>query len=159
MSETKEKKINNSWSDPTDNDIVEHLIIKKGVPIGEDGEVTVVEEYIESKRYNRQEYINSFREDVGILNILKKVNAGLINPATIACSFDTNKPINDITGIPTDVGDALNLVDRAYKLYAQLPADLKAGLDFNTFCKTFDQAKFDAYIASQQPNEEEGGAK
>lgn len=158
MSETKEKKINRSWSDPTDDDIVEHLIVKKGVPIGEDGEVSVVEDYIETKRYNRQEYINSFREDVGILNILKKVNAGLINPATLACSFDTKAPINDITDIPTDVGDALNLVDRAHKMYASMPAELKAGMDFNTFCQTFDQAKFDAYLKSKQPKEE-GGAK
>ena len=158
MSETKEKIIKNSWSDPTDDDIVEHLIIKKGVPIGEDGEVSVVEDYIETKRYNRQEYINSFREDVGILNILKKVNAGLINPATLACSFDTKAPINDITDIPTDVGDALSLVDRAHKLYASIPADLKAGMDFNTFCQTFDQAKFDAYLKSKQ-SQEEGDAK
>ena len=158
MSETKEKIIKNSWSDPTDDDIVEHLIIKKGVPIGEDGEVSVVEDYIETKRYNRQEYINSFREDVGILNILKKVNAGLINPATLACSFDTKAPINDITDIPTDVGDALSLVDRAHKLYASMPADLKAGMDFNTFCQTFDQAKFDAYLKSKQ-SQEEGDAK
>lgn len=149
MSDKKEKKLN-AWSDPTDDDIVEHLIIKKGVPIGEDGEVTVVDDYIESKRYNRQEFINSFRDEVGILNILKKVNAGLINPATIACSFDTGAPINDITNIPTDVGDALNLVDQAHKLYAQLPADLKAGLDFNTFCATFDQAKFNAYVNSKK---------
>ena len=156
MSDKNEKKLK-AWSDPTDDDIVEHLIIKKGVPIGEDGEVTVVDDYIESKRYNRQEYINSFRDEVGILNILKKVNAGLINPATIACSFDTKAPINDITNIPTDVGDALNLVDQAHKLYAQLPADLKAGLDFNTFCATFDQAKFNAYIQSQKPKE--GDAK
>ena len=152
VKKTKENKI--SWSDPTDNDIVEHLIVKKGVPIGDEGEVSVVEEYIETKRYNRQDYINSFRDDVGILNILKKVNAGLLNPATIACSFDTNAPINDITNVPTDVGDALNLVDEAHKLYATLPAALRAGLDFNTFCKTFDQAKFDAYMASQKPKEE-----
>lgn len=152
------KKIKNSWSDPTDNDIVEHLIVKKGVPIGDEGEVSVVEDYIETKRYNRQEYINSFRDDVGILNILKKVNAGLLNPATIACSFDTKAPINDITNVPTDVGDALNLVDEAHKLYATLPAALRAGLDFNTFCKTFDQAKFDAFMASQKLKEE-GEAK
>ena len=150
MSETKENKKLNSWSDPTDDDIVEHLIVKKGVPIGDDGEVTVVDDYIESKRYNRQEYINSFRDEVGILNILKKVNAGLINPATIACSFDLKAPINDVSQIPTDVGDALNLVDQAHKLYATLPAELRAGLDFNTFCATFDQAKFDAYIKSKQ---------
>lgn len=151
------KKTKASWSDETDNDIVEHLIIKKGVPIGEDGEVSVVEDYIETKRYNRQEYINSFRDDVGILNILKKVNAGLLNPATVACSFDTKAPINDISNIPTDVGDALNLVDQAHKLYAKLPAELRAGLDFNTFCQTFDQAKFDAYIKAQTKTE--GDAK
>lgn len=158
VKKTEEKKL--FWSDPTDNDIVEHLIVKKGVPIGEDGEVSVVEDYIETKRYNRQEYINSFRDDVGILNILKKVNAGLLNPATIACSFDTKAPINDISNIPTDVGDALNLVDQAHKLYAKLPADLRAGLDFNTFCQTFDQAKFDAYMKAQQEKQKkEGEAK
>lgn len=149
------KKSKASWSDETDNEIVEHLIVKKGVPIGEDGEVSVVEDYIETKRYNRQEYINSFRDDVGILNILKKVNAGLLNPATIACSFDTKAPINDISNIPTDVGDAINLVDQAHKLYAKLPVELRAGLDFNTFCQTFDQAKFDAYIKAQQKTEGE----
>ena len=143
-------KVINSWSDPTDDDIVEQLIVKKGVPIGDDGEVSIVEEVIESKRYNRQDYINSFREDVGILNILKKVNAGLINPATLACSFDTGKPIADYSDIPTDVGDALILVEEAHKLYAQLPNELKAGLDFNTFCQTFDQNKFNAYIESQK---------
>lgn len=145
---TDKKKLN--WSDPTDDDIVEHLIVKKGVPIGEDGEVSVVEDYIESKRYNRQEFINSFRDEVGILNILKKVNAGLINPATLACSFDTNKPIDDYSKIPTDIGDALDLVDRAHKLYATLPEDLRAGLDFNTFCRTFDQAKFDSYVKAKK---------
>lgn len=153
MSETKQqtvKKPDLSWRDSTDNDIVEHLIVKKGVPIGEDGEVTIQEEYIETKRYNRQEYINSFRDDVGVLNMLKKCNAGLLNPATLACSFDKNLPINDISDVPTDVGDALQLVDDARKLYASLPAALKAGMDFNTFCATFDQKKFDAYIAAEK---------
>lgn len=156
MSVGKKKDLKIDWSDHIDDDIVEHLIVKKGVPIGDDGkEVTVVEDYIESKRYNRQEYINSFRGDVGVINILKKVNAGLLNPATIACSFDVNKPINDFSQIPTDVGDAFDLVEQAHKLYAKLDPALKAGLDFNTFCKTFDQAKFDAFIKSKQTVHEE----
>lgn len=158
MSEVKEnKKLKNSWSDPTDDDIVEQLIIKKAVPIGEDGEVTVVEDVIESKRYNRQEFINSFRDDVGVINILKKVNAGLLNPATLACSFDTDLPIRDVSDIPTDISDAMNLVDQAHKLYAILPAELKAGMDFNTFCQSFDQKKFDAYIASVKQKQEASG--
>ena len=118
-----EQKKSNSWSDPTDDDIVEQLIVKKAVPIGDDGEVSVVEEVIEAKRYNRQEFINSFRDDVGILNILKKVNAGLINPATLAISANSGQPIVDISDIPSDIGDALALVDDAHKLYASLPFD------------------------------------
>lgn len=154
MSEQKQvvKKID--VSDHRDDMIVETLIVKKGVPVGEDGTVTIQEEVIEAKKYNRQEFINSFRDDVGVLNILKKVNAGLLNPATLAASFDLKAPINDISDIPTDIGDALNLVDEAHKLYAKLPADLKAGMDFNTFCNSFDQAKFDAYIASKKKVEE-----
>lgn len=149
MREVKKPKIIDT-SDHTDDDIVEHLIIKKGVPIGDDGEVSVVEEYVETRRYNRQAFINSFREEVGIVNLLKKVNAGLLNPGVLAASFDmTGKKILDISEVPTDVGDAMALVDQAHVLYASLPADLKAGMDFNTFCKTFDQKKFDAYIKSK----------
>lgn len=146
---SEQKKIDNSWSDPTDDDIVEQLIVKKAVPIGDDGEVSVVEEVIESKRFNRQDFINSFRDDVGILNILKKVNAGLINPATLALSANSGQPIIDISDIPTDIGDALALVDDAHKLYATLPDDLKKGMDFNTFCQTFNQKAFDEYINSK----------
>lgn len=154
MSEQKQVVKKTDLSDHRDDFIVETMIIKKGVPIGDDGSVSIVEEVIEAKKYNRQEYINSFRDEVGVLNILKKVNAGLINPATVAASFDLKAPINDVCDIPTDVGDALALVDEAHKLYAKLPADLKAGMDFNTFVKSFDQAKFDAYIASQKKVEE-----
>lgn len=155
MSEVKKPKIIDT-SDHTDDDIVEHLIIKKAVPIGDDGEVSIVEEYVETRRYNRQAFINSFREEVGIVNLLKKVNAGLLNPGVLAASFDlTGKKILDISEVPTDVGDAMNLVDQAHVLYASLPADLKAGMDFNTFCKTFDQKKFDAYIQSKMPKPKE----
>ena len=150
-----EQKKSNSWSDPTDDDIVEQLIVKKAVPIGDDGEVSVVEEVIEAKRYNRQEFINSFRDDVGILNILKKVNAGLINPATLAISANSGQPIVDISDIPSDIGDALALVDDAHKLYASLPDDLKKGMDFNTFCQTFNQKAFDDYIKSKTQVQEE----
>lgn len=150
----KEKIIDTS--DHTDDDIVEHLIVKKGVPIGDDGEVTVIEEYVETRRYNRQKYINSFRDDVGIVNMLKKVNAGLLNPGVLAASFSQDENlINDISAVPSDVGDAMSLVDNARAVYASLPADLTKGMDFNTFCKNFDQKAFNAYIESKKPKTEE----
>ena len=151
----EEKKIIDT-SDHTDDYIIEHLIVKKGVPVGDDGEVSVVEEFVETRRYNRQKYINSFREDVGIVNMLKKVNAGLLNPGVLAASFSKDEEkIVDISGVPSDVGDAMALVDNARAVYSSLPPDLTKGLDFNTFCKTFDQAKFNAYLESKKPKPEE----
>lgn len=157
MSEVKKTKIQIvDTSDHTDDDIVEHLIVKKGVPIGDEGEVTIVEEYVETKRYNRQKYINSFRDEVGIVNLLKKVNAGLLNPGVLAANFDMEgKKVIDISQVPTDVGDAVAMVDQAHILFASLPAELKAGMDFNTFCKTFDQAKYNAYVESLKKKKEE----
>lgn len=155
MSEVKKPKIVDT-SDHTDDYVVEHLIVKKGVPIGDDGEVSVVEEYIESRKYNRQEFINSFRDEVGIINLLKKCNAGLLNPGVLAANFDPDESkVIDISNVPDDIGDALAMVDNAHKLYATLPDDLKAGMDFNTFCRTFDQDKFNAYIESKKPKESE----
>ena len=156
MSEAN-KKLNEiiDTSDHTDDDIVEHLIIKKGVPIGDDGEVTVVEDYVESRRYNRQKYINSFRDDVGIINMLKKVNAGLLNPGVLAANFSGDPGnVSDFSDVPTDVGDAMLLVDNARAVYASLPADLTKGMDFNTFCKNFNQEAFNAYLESKKPKEE-----
>lgn len=155
MSVVKKPKIIDT-SDHTDDDIVEHLIIKKAVPIGDEGEVSVVEDYVETRRYNRQKFINSFRDEVGIVNLLKKVNAGLLNPGVLAANFDmTGQKILDISDVPTDVGDAMALVDQAHVLYASLPGDLKAGMDFNTFCKTFDQKRFNDYIQSKIPKNKE----
>lgn len=158
MSEVKKTKKEAiiDTSDHTDDDIVEHLIIKKGVPIGDDGDVTVVDEYVETRRYNRQKFINSFRDDVGIVNMLKKVNAGLLNPGVLAANFTSDEEkIVDISGVPSDVGDAMALVDNARAVYSSLPADLTKGMDFNTFCKQFDQKAFNAYIESKKTTEVE----
>lgn len=152
MSESKtNKKTNiNDWSDHTDDDIVEHLIINKAVPIGDDGEVSVKEEYIESRRYNRQAYINSFRNDVGILNIIKKVEQGLVNPVTLQARAEQGA---DVSNMPNDIGDALKVVDDAHKTYASLPEELKGKMDYETFCKEFTQTMFDAYIQSKVKKE------
>lgn len=153
MSELKtDKKIEKvDWSDHTDDDIVEHLIINKAVPIGDDGEVSVQEEYIESKRYNRQAYINSFRNDVGILNILKKVEQGLINPLILQARAEQ---CLDISNMPNDPGDAMKMVDDARKTFAKLPEDLRGKMDYETFCKEFTQTMFDAYIESKTKKSE-----
>lgn len=160
MSEIKKNKTEFKavdTSDHRDDYIVEHLIIKKGVPIGEDNEeVSVVEEYIETKKYKRQEYINSFRDEVGIVNMLKKVNAGLLNPGVLAANFDLHDENNviDISNVPEDIGDAMSMVDNAHKLYSSLPIELTKNMSFNDFCQKFDQKAFDRYIESKTTKEE-----
>lgn len=158
MSEIKKNKTNQvvDTSDHRDDYIVEHLIVKKGVPIGEDGEVSVVEDYIETKKYKRQDFINSFRDEVGIVNMLKKVNAGLMNPGVLAANFDLNDENNviDISNVPEDIGDAMSMVDNAHKLYASLPVELTKNMTFNEFCQKFDQKAFNSYIESQTKKEE-----
>ena len=77
----------------------------------------------------------------------------MLNPAVLAANFDINaQPIN-FADLPDDVGDAMSMVDQAHKLYASLPAALTKGMDFDTFCRTFDQKAFNEYIESVKPKE------
>lgn len=150
MSELKTSK---TWIDP-DKDIVEHLIIQKAVPINDEGEVSVQEEYVESRRYDRQEYINSFRGDVGILNIVAKVG---LEGARVQCAWKGSDELVDVSNMPSNIDDAYNTVRDAHKLYASLPDSLKGKMTYEEFIKEFDQKKFDEYIASQTLKKEEGG--
>lgn len=143
------------WIDP-DKDIVEHLIINKAVLLGDDGEVSVREDYIESRRYDRQAYINSFRGDVGILNILAKVG---LEGARVQCGWQGSTEIVDISEMPDNIDKAYNIVRDAHALYASLPEALKGKMSYEEFINEFDQKAFDAYIESQTSKKEEGETK
>lgn len=171
MKEEKIVKINNDViqlkpSDPTDDYIVEYMRINKAVPIGDDGEVTVKEEYVQTRKYNRQEYIDSFRNDVGILNILKKVQyqgnsvldavakINAVDPSLINRTPKQTEDV-DISNLPNDIGDAYSVVEKAHVIFESLPEELKGKMNFDTFVQSFDQKAFDEYIAKKAAKEED----
>lgn len=102
-----------------------------------------------------QDYINQFAEDVGILNVLKKVvktgDVGLINQC--------EPGYFDLTNMPEDFLEARKMYDAAMSAYDKLPDDLKNGLSAEQFANlTSDnlQKSLDDYIAKvTQPVKEE----
>lgn len=94
-------------------DIVEYTVIDKVKKTGEgDTDFVVVPTVVETARYNRTDYINSFRDDVGILNILKKVQ--LSGDATLLNQrIAQGEGLVDISNMPDNFTDAMNVLDKA----------------------------------------------
>lgn len=143
----------------TEEDIVE-LTIVKTYKQNEEGKISVVEEQIETARYNRQDFIQSFESETGIQNILKKIGEGVISQDKFA---------GDRMGVPagetdfTPLADCENfadivvLADKARAVYDKLDPDLKNGMSFEKFCESFSNKDLDAYVQKKtRSNNEEG---
>lgn len=121
-----------------------------------------VEKVREKSRTNRQEYIQSFADDVGIKNILRKLalsgDTSLLNQIErqpLPCEDGNKEMVQDITILQEENG-AANLGDISQQLYRALPPELVKGRSFANFCDTITQAEIDAYIASTQNVPEKG---
>lgn len=119
-------------------------------------EFEVQEVAVETERVNRQDYINSFREDVGIANILKKValsgDATLLNQVSrnpLPLDADGKEIVQDITPLQDGYEAVGDMGDNMLKTYAALPDDLKAGRTLEQFLTSVSQAEIDAYVAKQ----------
>lgn len=135
MSEVK-KKLNNPFcgrndgltfegSDLTEEKLAicrEAEIVKK---TGEgDEDFTVEKKLVIDKLVNRQEYIGQFADEVGILNVLKRVANGADFETEVNQVNNTHGYI-DMTKMPTDYIDAINKQAYAQKLYNSLPDEIK----------------------------------
>ena len=100
----------------------------------------VEEVVVEKERVNRDDYINSFREDVGIANILKKValsgDVSLLNQVKRVpqplCD-DGKEAIVDITPLQEGEEKVAAMGDNMRKTYSALPEQLKAGRTLEQF--------------------------
>lgn len=106
-----------------EKDIVEYQVKSKAVDVGDD-DVVVVDDLVAVAKYNRDEYINSFRDDVGIHNILAKI-ARTGDMSLLNQHIGLNGE-NDLTGAPEDYMDAVKAVNDAKAAYDSLPDGLKA---------------------------------
>ena len=98
---------------------------------------------VESSRINRQEYIDSFRGDVGIMNILEKVR--LTGDATLLDQTKRSpvpsektgrgnlEEIVDISNIPNSFIEADQKITEGHDLFKGLPEELKGKLSFEDF--------------------------
>ena len=144
-----------------DKDIVEYGVVQKVKKLGEkDTDFVIEEEVVETNRYNRQEYINSFRNDVGILNIIEKVRLSgdttLLNqnprvplgPSGKKDSLGRDlEPVVDVIGYQVDRIDALESVKKTRQAGTNgLPSDLIKGLSFDGVAHLSD-AEIDTYFA------------
>lgn len=146
---------------------------KKG-ELGDDGFI-ITKKVVEASRTDRQAYIDSFADDVGILNIMKKValsgDESLLNQ-THRVSMPGNskdalgravEDIVDVTKYQVDQVDALESYKVGAAVYNQLDPELKKKMSFEEVAKMSD-TEIDAYLngirekvlAIQNANKKEG---
>lgn len=134
MSEKKEIKICKIGS-PTM--VTERKVYPIYVDSGEkiDGEPvgSITLKVVETK-VDIQEYINSFADDCGVENVLRKFAR-----TGDASLFAVHQPIENV--------DATKMPEKsAEELFADLPADLRKDMTFEQFVKSLTQEQLQAYI-------------
>lgn len=153
------KKIPSSYK--PEEDIVHYVRAEKLVKVNVDEKGNVdendflVEEcVVESERVNRSDYINSFREDVGIANILKKValsgDVTLFNQiqrTPLPIQDDGKEMIQDITPLQDGEEAVAKMGDDMRKTFKALPQDLVGGRSLAEFLENVSQAEIDAFVA------------
>lgn len=145
-----------------EKDIVHYVRAEKLVKVNVDekGNVDendfVVEEcVVESERVNRQDYINSFREDVGIENILKKIAlsgdvslANQIQRTPLPIQDDGKEMIQDITPLQDGEEAIGKMGDDMRQVFKSLPSDLVQGRSLAEFLENVSQAEIDAFVTA-----------
>lgn len=112
------------FESPEEDDIVEYYEKERITKIGEGEDDykkdTVVVEY---SRVNRRDYINSFRNDVGILNILRK--CALAGEDALDGRFRSKQGYVDMSEMPESFDEAVAAIDAGNKAWKDISPDLK----------------------------------
>lgn len=128
-----------------DKYIIERAVVDKVVKTGEkDTDYILKPELVEISRKNRADFINSFREDVGILNIVKKVQ--LTGDATLLNQRQVEIGYADITDLPKDKIEAMQAVQAGVDAFDELPDEIKKKMSFKQFAEQ-NKDEYDALIA------------
>lgn len=134
--------------------------------ISEDSEEAVIQfKPVAKETYDIQEYIESFSDDVGIQNILRKLaisgDKSILNQTgREALNPDGGlEPIQDYTNVPKSKVEAFNAVAAGVAAFDELPQDLKGKLSLTQFVELFGQDEFDNYVkklmAANEPKGED----
>lgn len=127
-----------------DKYIIERALVDVVEKTGEGkNDFIVKQELQEISRVNRADYINSHREDVGILNIIKKVQ--LTGDATLLNQRQVEAGFADITGMPKDKMEAMDVVQEGVAAFDNLPNEIKGKMSMAQFAQQ-GNAEFDALV-------------
>ena len=155
------KRVPKQWQ--PEEDIVTFMRANKLVKVNVDEKGNIDEDNfeieevsVETERVNRRDYINSFREDVGIENILKKIAlsgdvslANQIKRVPQPLADDGKEQVVDITALQDGEEAVAAMGDNMRKAFNELPVELKAGRSLEQFCEGISQAEIDAFVAAQ----------
>ena len=106
------------------------------------------------RKYNQQELIASYSDDVGIQNILKKLaisgDKSILNQTgrEPLCPNGGLEPIQDFSEVPSSKAEAFNIVAAGVAAYDNLPSDIKGKMSLEQFVHDFGQEQLNAYIES-----------
>ena len=135
----------------TEEDIVELTIIERA-EVDSEGKVKHVVEQVETNRYTRQDYIESFACDTGIQNILEKIKIGAVS----ADRFSGDKmgvPAGETDFTPYEnienFADIVARADKARATYAAMDPELKKNMSFEKFVESFNQNDLTNYVKSK----------
>lgn len=117
--------------------------------------------------YNLVELIQSYSDDVGIQNILKKLSLSgdksILNQTgrEPLCPNGGLEPVQDFSQVPESKAEAFNIVAAGVQAYDNLPADIKGKMSLEQFVKEFGQSQFDQFVQGlvakyQTPENKEG---
>lgn len=144
----------------TEVDIVDTLIIDT-YETDEEGNVKPVTKQIVTGRKNRKEYIESFSDEAGLDNIIKKIAAGAIAEDKYSIlNGQAQGTVNDLRGFDgiENLGDIQAMAANAEATFAHLDPALKNGMSYKEFIAKFnndDLTKYvEAKLAAQQPKKE-----
>ena len=144
-------------------DIVEYQRSQRLIKAESETDFLVEETVVESSRVNRKDYIESFRDDVGIANIIKKVamtgDLSLFNQRQrdVLPHDESGKEIvQDLRPLQEGEETLAAMGDRMRTVFAAMPKELTKGMSLEDFLTKTTQADIDAFVAALKAAEEGG---
>ena len=131
---------------------------------GDPENVVIKYKPVVKNEYDLQAYIESFADEVGIQNILKKLaisgDKSILNQTgrEPLCPDGGLEPIQDYSDVPKSKAEAFNAVVAGVQAFDDLPEEVKGKMSLTQFVQLFGQEEFDNYIkglmAANAPKEE-----
>lgn len=120
---------------------------------GKSGDFVVEQEVVETSRVDTQEYIDSFKGQCGIENIMNKFLLTRdptlfqqIKRPDLPMDDEGKEAIQDYSGVPENYEQATAIAQAASEAYEKLPVDLRDGRSLMKFAETCTDEELTNYI-------------